>query len=492
MKRVLLAGLKHEANTFVPGLTTLESFRRRHLLEGQAVFGPERGTGQEIDGIIQVAKEEGMELIPTIAAHASPSGPVTQAAYEYVRGRALAGARAQSGRLDGVILSLHGAMVTETSEDPEGDLIAAVREVVGPEAPIVVSFDMHCHLTDRKVGSADAIVGYHTHPHVDFMETGMRAMRILGRAVRGEVRPVVAHRKIRMIASAEKHNTGRPPMSEIMARIAMMEKEPGVLAATIFPTQPWIDLETLGWSTVVVADGDRGLAQARADELARMTWERRQDFLVQKTPIREAVGQALASGARPFILADSADSVTGGAHGDGNILLRALLEMGYADSALLILTDPEAVGACFTAGVGGELRVPVGGKLTPGFYRPVTVTGRVKTLSHGRYVCELPLTPIDVGRSAVLQVGGISLALSERPAPTIDQEFYHHLGLEPRQMKIVQVKSPGGFRAIYGPFAAGIFEIDTQGPTDSDLTRLPFQKIRRPLWPFDPDLSAPW
>jgi microcystin degradation protein MlrC len=488
---VLLAGLKHEANTFVPGLTTLEDFGRRCLLVGPAVFGPERGTGQEIDGILQVATAEGIELIPTIAAHASPSGPVTEAVYEYIRGRVMAGARTE-GRLDGVILSLHGAMVTEHSEDPEGDLVAAVRDVMGSRVPIVVCFDMHCHLTDRKTGSADAIVGYHTHPHVDFADTGVRAMRILGRALRGEVRPVVAHRKIRMIASAEKHNTNCPPMSEIMARIAAIEEEPGILAATIFPTQPWMDVAALGWSTVVVADGDRDLAQARADELGQMAWERRERFLVHKTPIHEAVEQALVSGARPFVLTDSADSVTGGAHGDGNVLLRALLEMGYADSALLTVTDPGAVAACAATGVGGEVTMPVGGTLTPAFYRPVTLTGRVRRLSDGRYTGTLPPAPIDVGRSAVLQAGGISLALSERPAPTIDQEFYQHLGLEPRQATIVQVKSPGGFRAIYGPFAAGIFEIDTLGPTDSELTRLPFRKIQRPLWPFDPDLSAPW
>lgn len=492
MKRVLLAGLKHEVNTFVPGLATLEDFRRRHLLEGRAIFGPERGTGQEIDGIIQVAKEEGIELVPTVDASAGASRPVADAAYEYIRDRVLAGAQAERGKLDGVILSLHGAMATERLEDPEGDLITVVREAVGPEVPIVVSFDMHCHLTELKVRSADAIVGYHTHPHVDFVDTGIRAMRILGRTMRGEVRPVVVQRKIRMIASAEKHNTSRPPMSEIMARVATMEREPGILAATIFATQPWMDVPELGWSTAVVADGDRNLAQARADELAEMAWERRERYLVQKTPIAEAVRQALASDGRPFVLADSADSVTGGAYGDGNVLLRALLEMEYADSALLTATDPEAVAICFAAGVGGEVTVPVGGKLAPAFYRPVTVTGRVKNLSDGKYVCELPPSPIDVGRSAVLQVGDISLALSERPAPTIDQEFYHHLGLEPRRIKIVQVKSPGGFRAIYGPFAAGIFEIDTLGPTDSNLTRLPFRKIRRPLWPFDPDLSAPW
>ena len=492
MARVLLAGLKHEVNTFVPGVTTLEDFRRRYLLEGAAVFGPTRGSGQEIDGIVQVAKAEGIELVPSVAAYGGASRPVQDAAYAHIRERTLAKVGEERGRIGGVILALHGAMATETSEDPEGELIAAIRDVVGPDLPIVVSFDMHCHLTDRKVRAADAIVGYHTHPHVDFVDTGMRAMRIMGRRLRGEIRPVVVQRKIRMVTSAEHHNTSRPPMSDLFDRIAAMQREPGILGATVFATQPWMDVAELGWSAAVVADGDRALAQARADELARMAWDRRERFLVRKTPIAVAVRQALASAGRPFVFADSADAVTGGAYGDGNVLLRALLETGFTDSALLTLTDPEAAAASHSAGVGGEVTIAVGGKLAPRFYSPVKVTGRVQTLTDGKYVCELPPTPIDVGRAAVLQVAGISLAMSERPAPTIDQEIYRHLGLEPRTAKIVQVKSPGGFRAVYGPFAAGIFEIDTPGPTDSELTRLPFRKIRRPLWPFDPELSAPW
>jgi len=492
MRRVLLAGLKHEVNTFVPGVTTLEDFRRHYLLEGAAVFGPGRGSGQEIDGIAEVAKAEGIELVPAVAAYGGASRPVQDAAYAFIRDRVLAKAREERGRIDGVILALHGAMATETSEDPEGELIAAVRDVIGSALPIVVSFDMHCHLTERKVGAADALVGYHTHPHVDFVDTGMRAMRIMARTLRGEVRPVVVQRKIRMVTSAEHHNTSRPPMGEIFARIAALEREPRILGATIFATQPWMDVVELGWSAVVVTDGDSALAQDRADELARMAWERREQYVVRKTPIAEAVRQALASAERPFILADSADSVTGGAYGDGNRLLRALLEMRYADSALLTLTDPEAAAACHTAGVGAEVTLAVGGKLAPAFYGPVLVTGRVRKLTDGKYVCELPGTPIDVGRAAVLQVGGIRLALSERPAPTIDQEIYRHLALEPRDVKIVQVKSPGGFRAVYGRFAAGIFEIDTPGPTDSELTRLPFRKIRRPIWPFDRELTAPW
>jgi microcystin degradation protein MlrC len=492
MARVLLAGLKHEVNTFVPGVTTLEDFRRRYLLEGAAVFGPARGSGQEIDGVVQVAEAEGIELVPAVAAYGGASRPVQDTAFAYLRERLLAAVREERRRIDGVVLALHGAMATATSEDPEGELIAAVRDVVGPTLPIVVSFDMHCHLTEQKLRAAEAIVGYHTHPHVDFVDTGARAMRIMARRLRGEVRPVVVQRKIRMLTSAEHHNTSRPPMGEIFARIAAMEREPGILGATIFATQPWMDVAELGWSAVVVADGDRALAKARADELARMAWDRRERFLVRKTPIAEAVRQALASAERPFVLADSSDSVTGGAYGDGNILLRTLLEMSYADTALLTLTDPEAAAACHTTGVGGEVTVAVGGRLTPAFYRPVTVTGRVRKVTDGKYLCELPPTPIDVGRAAVLQVGGISLALSERPAPTIDQGIYRHLGLDPRGARIVQVKSPGGFRAVYGPFAARIFEIDTPGPTDSELTRLPFRKIRRPLWPFDPELSEPW
>ncbi len=492
MKRVLLVGLKHEVNTFVPGLTTLEDFRRHYLLEGAAIFGPGRGSGQEIDGIVKIARAEGIELVPAIAAYGGASRPVQDAAYAYIRDRALARARGERGRIDGVILALHGAMATESSEDPEGELLAAMREVVGPALPMIVSFDMHCHLTEQKLRASDAIVGYHTHPHVDFADTGMRAMRIMARALRGEARPVTVQRKIRMVTSAEHHNTGRPPMGEIFQRIAALEQEAGILGATLFATQPWMDVADLGWSAVVVTDGDRALAQHRADELARMAWERREQFLVRKTPIAEALRQALGSDGRPFVLADSADSVTGGAYGDGNILLRALLETGYDDTALLTLTDPEAAAACHAAGVGGEVTVAVGGKLAPAFYRPVPVTGRVRRLGDGRYVCQLPAAPTDVGKAAVLQVGGISLAVSERPAPTIDQEIYRHLDLDPREAKIVQVKSPGGFRAIYGRYAAGILEIDTAGPTDSELTRLSFRKIRRPLWPFDPALASPW
>jgi microcystin degradation protein MlrC len=302
----------------------------------------------------------------------------------------------------------------------------------------------------------------------------------------------MVHRKLSMITSAEKHNTNHGPMSEVMGRILEIEKTPGVLAATIFATQPWMDVAQLGWSTVVVTDGDEELARKLADEIALMAWERRGQFLVEKTPVSDAVEYAIENDGKPFVLADSSDSVTGGAHGDGNILLRELLAMDYQDTALMTMTDPEAVAACFNAGIGELISTPVGGKLTPQFYSPVFVTGNVKTLTDGQYMGDLPPRPANIGRTAVLQVNGIYLLLSENPAGTIDAAAYYSAGLDPKNFKIVQVKSPGGFRAIYEPFAAGIFEIDTPGPTDSELTRLPFKNITRPLWPFDPQLDKPW
>ena len=235
-----------------------------------------------------------------------------------------------------------------------------------------------------------------------------------------------------------------------MDRILEMEKEPGILARDRL-RHPALD----GHDRAGLVDGGGGrrrpgLAQARADELAMMLWERRERFLVQKTPIKEVIETSLASEQRPVVVTDSSDSVSGGGYGDGNLLLKALLEMGYADTALLTITDPEAVAACFPAGVGAEITIPIGGKLTPTFYQPVTVTGPVKLLTDGKFMSELPPMPVDNGRTAVFQVGGISIVLSEQQAVTIDREVYHSSGLEPPHFKIVQVKSPGGFRAIYG------------------------------------------
>ncbi len=490
--RILVGGFKYEVNTFVAGVTTLDDLRAfGGVTDGDAIFGPEVGTGQEINAPVAIAAAEGLELIPTAYTGLGVGPRVADEAYFGVRDRIVAGARANADRLAGVFLSLHGAMATQSVDDPEGDTLERVRAAVGADVPIVASLDLHAHVTDRMVRNADALVAFQTCPHTDMYETGDRAMRLLLSAVRGHMRPVMRQRKVRMMAPAEKHDTDSGPMVGIMELARAIERRPGVISVSVTPTQPWMDVAELGWSAIVVADGDAEMAQAYADELARALWDRRESYRVAKTPIAQAVREA-ATARRPVVLADGSDSTSAGANGDGNELLRQLLQTGYSGTALLTVTDPAAALAATAAGEGAEITIPLGGALTPASFRPIEVTARVEALRDGKFMLELPVRPFDIGRTAVLAIGGIRIVVSERKAFHLDAAPYRMAGLEPRTADIVQVKSAGGFRGVYSAFAGHIIEMDTSGPCDSDLTRLPFTNIPRPMWPWDPDLGEPW
>ena len=485
MPRVLLANLAQETCSFVQSKHTLDDFRRYYLYTGQEVIECLRGGGMEVSAIIKVAAEEGIELLPTLATYGGTGGPVETKAYAYLRDEILTDARRYAAEADGAILALHGAMLTEDLDDPEGDLLSALRQILGPGKPIVCSLDCHAHLTDRMVQQATAFVAYQTHPHVDIYDTGIRAMRLFGRILRKEVRPVMTHRKLRMIAPPEQHNTSHPPMGTIMQRVKAVEKEPGMLAAAIFPVQPQLDVPDLGWSVLTVADGDATLAQAKADEIGELAWQHRRDFLRERTPVPEALRTARQTTGGPVVLADASDGTAGGAEGDSTVLLQALLDFPVPGPCLLLITDPEAVRQCVAAGIGAEVTFEVGGRLTPAFFRPVRVTGRIRTLSDGRFHMKLPPIPANRGRTAVLQVRDIFLVLSEKPVYTWDEECYRSVGLFPRGAKLVQVKSPGGFRPVYEPFAKVIIDLDAPGPTDSNLARLPYRRVSRPLFPLD-------
>ncbi len=493
MARVLIGGFMHEVHTFVDGVLTLDDLRRNGFIaSGDEILSPEIGSGQEIHGARDVALAAGVELVPSRMAFGGVGPRIADAAFAHLRDGILDVARREAGRLDGVYLNLHGASATETEDDPEGALLDAVRRIVGPEVPIVASFDLHVHMTDRMVAAADALIAYRTIPHVDYLETGQRAMHLLLDAMAGRTHPVVRQRKIRMMASAERHDTNHGPMVDVMAKARELETRPGILAVSVTPTQPWMDVAELGWSVTVVADGDPALAQAAADEVAWMLWDRRERFLVEKTPVADAVRMAIAHEGRPVILADGSDSPSAGGNGDGNDLLRELLRVGYVGDALLTVVDPAAAAACVAAGLGATVTVTVGGAITRETYTPVSVTGEVITLRDGRYTTELPVRPMDIGPTAVLRIGGIRLVVSTRKAFQLDASIYHQAGLDPERAAIVLVKSAGGFRGVYEPFASLIIEMETPGPCTHDLTTLPFRRIPRPLWPWDRDLAEPW
>jgi len=454
------------------------------LYRGPQIIAELADTSFEIAGALHAAAALQIEVVPVLAAFGGTGGPLLDETYEALRGWIIEGALCHRRELDGALLALHGAMVTERRDDPEGELLSDLRELLGPTIPIVCSLDMHAHVTTDMLRHATAVVGFHTHPHVDFFETGDRAMRLLARVMAGEANPTTAHIKLPMIAPPESHNTSRPPMEPLMEAVLETERQPQMLAASLF-APPVIDVPDLGWSIVVVSDGDLEAAEQSAAILAEHAWQKRHLFQVQKTPISDALARARAHPGGPIILADSSDSTSGGASGDSTWLLRELIAAPVPGQALLMVVDPEAVAACIEVGVGTYIDLQVGGKLAPEFSQPVRVHGTIRTISDGAYQMRSPPMLARRGRTVVLENGDLSLVISEYPVFTWDEEFYRSVGLHPREAKLVQLKSPGGFRPIYEPFAAEIIEIDSPGPTDSDLRRLPFSRVTRPLFPLD-------
>ena len=490
--RVGVASLVYETNSFCPGVADLEEFTTRSFVEGPDVLTFGHGI-DEIAGAAEVAAARGLVLVPTTAAGAASGPTVTAGAAQQLIRRLLDGLAA-AGPLDAVYLRLHGAMVSEDRDDVEGDILEGVRALVGPGVPIAVSCDLHCHFTDRMAAVTPLIAGYQTCPHIDFVETGRRAMNLLAAALDGAT-PVLRYRKVRMMASSEGHDTERGPLVPVIERLHAIEREPGVLDATVFLTQPWLDVRELGWTALVVTDGDPGLAQERADELAGMMWDRREDVLLRKTTLDAALERIRVSAPdeRPFIVADGADSCSAGAAGDGVVLLSRLLESPIDGPAMLIVTDEPAATACHAAGVGATVTVPVGATVTHQFFSPTSLTGRVVTLTDGRFRSLYPPADVDVGPTAVVETdGGIAVVITTRKANQLDYELYRHVGLDLSAAKLVQVKSAGGYRAFYEPLAFECIDLATPGPADSRLPRLPFTRPWSPLFPFDESVPEPF
>jgi microcystin degradation protein MlrC len=338
------------------------------------------------------------------------------------------------------------------------------------------------------VEHADALVGYHAYPHTDMYETGERAARLLLRQVRGEVRPTMAWQRIPMIVPPENAQTTHGPSAEVVGQAREWEAQGAVLAASVFPVQPWLDVPDQGSATVIVTDDDPAAAFRHAHELAEMMWAQRHEYEVELVSVEEAIRRARRVEGGPVVLAESADSTGSGSPGDSPEVLRGLLAAGFDEPAAVYIVDPAAVAAAIAAGVGSEVSLTVGGQLDPAHHEPLPVTGRVHLLADGTLTYKgkgFSGVRANVGRAAVLQVGSIAVLLSERPGLTMDPEIYRAHGIEPRDLKIVAVKSPNFFRANYEPFAAEILMVDTPGVSPSNLRAVPFRHVRRPLWPLE-------
>lgn len=497
--KLVIAQMKHETNTYSPVPTPLGRFAVEGgvPLEGAAAAAAARGTGSAIAAFIELAEAAGADYTVAIAANAWPSGPVHDDAFEHIAGRICNAVRAGC---DGVLLDLHGAMVTQTFDDGEGELLKRIR-AIAPTVPIGVALDMHTNLYDDMGALSTVIAGYQTYPHVDMHGTGLRAGRALIAQLQGRAKPTMAFGRQAMVPHVMRQGTDDSPNKEIQARCKQMEAE-GALCASVFVGFPNADIHDAGLSAVVVTDGDEAKARRWRDELLQMAWDAREAFVYRTEPLAESMGRAkqLAAtrpaGAGPVVLLDHSDNCASGGTMDTMTVLGAMLDAGFTNAAAFAIFDPAAVQVLAKAGVGATVTLPLGGKLDmPSLGlkgQPRTVTGRVKLLTDGLFRNLGPMGANELtsmGPAAVLEIGGedggVQVVVISNHVEPHDIAAFTAVGIAPERLSVLMLKSRVHWRAGLRKLAHAVVECNGTGVCTSDYDALAFKKLRRPIYPLD-------
>jgi len=478
---VAVAEIAQETNSFSPVPTTLRDFEAAGLLYGRDVI--ERGAtkGTAIGGFLQAIADHGdgeIAVLPILRARAMSGGPVEREVYERFK-RELLDGLAAAPRVDGVYLALHGAMGVELMRDPEGDLLAAIRSVLGSSVPIGISHDLHANVTKARSALATFIVGYKTNPHRDFFRTGYDSGKILAATVLGKIHPVMAVRKMRLLKGGGMNIDFLAPMNRVFRFMSKAEKRKGVLSVSTFPVHLWLDDEELGWTTVAVTDADPQLAAKTADDIADVAWSIRAVPHPKSSTASAAVAAAkkrwLARRTGAIVICDVADAVGAGAPGENTWILKELLEGAPELVSYVPIRDAEAVQAVWGKAKGETVTVTVGGKLETRYNRPLEFTGQVVRTSEGA-----------LGKTVVLRHQGVHLIVSELPPSATQPRFFTDLGLGVWNADILVVKNLFPFRYNFLAVNRGTLDVETPGTSSVDVFELGYKRIPRPIYPLDP------
>jgi len=480
--------MKHETNTFSPVPTPLERFGRgQRGREGRAAYDSYKGTGSGIGAFIDLAEEAGAEFEPPFCGEAWPSGPVEDAAFEFMAGRIC---DAVAKGCDAVLLDLHGAMVTESLEDGEGELLRRLRRLA-PEVPIGVALDMHTNFYPAIAENATVVAGYQTYPHIDNYEAGLRAGRPILALLQGRGRPTMAWGNRPMLPHVMRQGTDDFPNRELQEMAKRMERE-GALAATLFTGFPHADISLAGLSAVVVTDGDQALAERYRDELLDFAWASREAFVYKLEPLEDSLARARQATEYPVVLLDHYDNAASGGTQDTMTVLGAILDSGLDEVAAFAIHDPEAVQQMIAAGVGAKVTVRLGGKIDmPSIGRkgePRDVTGTVRLISNGEYRNRGPASKgmlMAMGPTVVLDTGKVEIVVISRHQEPNDLACFTSLGIDPLTKKYLMLKSRVHYRAGFRPIAKQVIACAGVGVCTSDYAMLDFKKVRRPIYPLD-------
>ena len=495
MARVLAASILHEANSFAITPAPLAHFARQGVFYGAEIPARYSATRTEMAGFLAAGATHGWQMVTPIVVPCSPAGPVAAAAFAHFRDRLAEGVR-DAGPLDGILLALHGAMVAEDEDDGDGTLAKTVRDIVGPKVPISITLDPHSNISDRLAAAVNAISAYRTHPHTDHFEAGQRAAATLARAMAGEIRPVVHHVRGVQLRGFDSSRTSLPdgPMNRALALARAMEAaDPGVVEVSLHSGFGLADVHHAGPSVAVTGDGNDARFTALAARMVRFAWEERHNDTVKMLSVAEALAAAagVPPGPGPVVVSDFGDAPGGGGYGDATAMLRALLDAPPENAVFASIADPEAVNAATAAGIGAELDLALGGHTAPAHGGPpVAARFRVLALHEGRYVHEGPYTPGVVGNfgpSALLECRGVRIIATTFQRNILDLQQLKIFGIDPASCGLIAIKCMDAFRAAFAPISRAMIGFESGGVSSRVHTTLTFTKLRRPIWPLDPE-----
>lgn len=498
--QIAVGQMWQETNTFNRNTTSLTDFAHWGMPTGAELILQCSETG-EVGGFVSQFRSLAptTEFVGLSRFVCWPSGRVDAATWAAI----MESFREQfrvCGDVDAIFLALHGAIAAVDEHDMTGRLLAMVREIVGPNMPIVGSLDLHANITQLMIDSADVLVGYHACPHIDTFETGERSARVLHEMLCSGRRPRTVWRKIPMIAPAEANETFTGPPAPLYRQAEALESRDDVLSAGVYMAMPWLDVPQLGWAVTLTFFGDAtdehvAEFETLADGLADHCWLLRHAMCdVERHSAADAVRLALSHDG-PVVIGDGADSTNSGSPGDSTHLLRELLlQPSIPGGALTFVVDPEVVREAKSAGVGQIIETEIGGKFSPEYSQPLALRAIVESEMPVQFTLNGHLGKnfsIDMGAGVVLRnvaetgPGDVQILVVEYSGPGSSPLLYETVGLAPRHCGIVIAKSPAGFRADYGPFVAATYLADCAGCADRKLESMPFEHVTRPLWPLD-------
>ncbi|SEQ45646.1 Microcystin degradation protein MlrC, contains DUF1485 domain [Virgibacillus subterraneus] len=481
--RIGVAGIFHETNSFAPGRTELDDFRGAWVEDARVFDQKFRETRTSMGGAIDGAEQERAELVPGLITETTPSAMVTREAIEVLIDT-LVGSIPQD--LDGLLLILHGAMVSESYSDVEAEILKRLRKKLGNILPVVVTLDLHANTSEAMVQQSTCIVGYDTYPHVDMYERAVEGMEILAATIRNEINPTAAWKAPGMLVTPQTMDTSALPMKVLMDRAHEIEHDPQVLNVTVAGGFPYSDIPDAGMSFIVTTNNDEAWAQKCANSLSQLAWDLKEKFVFQEVSIKEAVELTLKYNEGPVIWIEGSDNVGGGSPADATHVLEHIVQL--EQPSMMVIRDAEVAKKAHELGVGHDIDCELGGKSDRLHGQPVPIQGRIKRLYDGRFVHEGPYMTGkegNMGKTAVIESAYLTVVVTELRVPPFDVAHVHSVGIKPIDYKIIVVKSAVAWKTSFGAVARHEINVDTPGCCSANLNHFAYKHVNRPVYPLD-------